>query len=452
MTLKILKSIIVLLLLLPVSLVGQHRLSGTFSAHANANVRLKTFAGFTNQIVAEGRSDSQGKFNLNYATDYRGIGLLEIQDAGSLLLVLGEPQIQLVGSSINAIDQLRWINSGENQYLVDYFKAQEAAAQTLQVWNWLQPKYPEGDTRNTIDREIQNLLSQDERHLAQLPKSSYVQFYLPFRQFIIDRQNQISQGMRDVSDFVRYFENLDWHNKDLWHSGLLGDFLNGHFAMLQAFSPNPEQVMTAGIDQLLEEYAGMDHQLGAVATHLFDLMQQLNAPKMAEYLSFQMLEQNSCSLDMSQESRFEQYRAMKAGNIAEDLTLDLGGHVLRKNLPANIQNLSDIESAYTLVVFWASWCGHCMEEMPKLVALQNELKVKGVQVLAVSLDTESAAFESATATHPWMGYCDLMRFDSPLARDYFVFATPSFYLLDADRRIVKNMSSVAQLIEAIKSL
>ena len=52
--------------------------------------------------------------------------------------------------------------------------------------------------------------------------------------------------------------------------------------------------------------------------------------------------------------------------------------------------------------FWATWCAPCVEEMPELTALQNEVQAKNIQILGIGID--SPANISAFADKYRIGY------------------------------------------------
>jgi cytochrome c biogenesis protein CcmG/thiol:disulfide interchange protein DsbE len=54
--------------------------------------------------------------------------------------------------------------------------------------------------------------------------------------------------------------------------------------------------------------------------------------------------------------------------------------------------LSQYRGQVVVLNFWGSFCPPCIEETPSLVRMQNRLKAKGVVVLAVSIDTDDAAY------------------------------------------------------------
>lgn len=55
-------------------------------------------------------------------------------------------------------------------------------------------------------------------------------------------------------------------------------------------------------------------------------------------------------------------------------------------------SLSQYRGKVVVLNFWASWCPPCVAETPSLVNMQQELKSKGVVVLAVSEDEDEDAY------------------------------------------------------------
>jgi thiol-disulfide isomerase/thioredoxin len=53
-------------------------------------------------------------------------------------------------------------------------------------------------------------------------------------------------------------------------------------------------------------------------------------------------------------------------------------------------HIADFKGKVAVVNLWATWCGPCVLEMPTLAKLQAEYAGKPVEVVAISIDSESA--------------------------------------------------------------
>ena len=73
----------------------------------------------------------------------------------------------------------------------------------------------------------------------------------------------------------------------------------------------------------------------------------------------------------------------RIGSAAPDFTVQDSDHTV---------TLRQFRGQVVLLNFWATWCPPCIEETPSLVKMQNQMKDKGVVVLAVSIDADDAAY------------------------------------------------------------
>jgi thiol-disulfide isomerase/thioredoxin len=135
---------------------------------------------------------------------------------------------------------------------------------------------------------------------------------------------------------------------------------------------------------------------------------------------------------------------MKIGNIAPDIVFS--GDVFKNGSQIKTsKRLSDIKSAYKVVVFGASWCAKCAEELSELLPLYKKWKSKGVEVVFVSLDTDKTKFNNFSSIFPFFSMCDYKKWDTQAAKDYYVFASPTLFILDKNQKIILRPNSVKQL-------
>lgn len=92
---------------------------------------------------------------------------------------------------------------------------------------------------------------------------------------------------------------------------------------------------------------------------------------------------------------------------------------------------------YTLIDFWASWCGPCRASFPHLRKAYEANKEK-VEFISISLDKSDADWRKAMDEEklPWTQYCATPTFSRAIGKDYKIKAIPTFLLIDPDGRIV----------------
>ena len=122
----------------------------------------------------------------------------------------------------------------------------------------------------------------------------------------------------------------------------------------------------------------------------------------------------------------------------------------------NPVKLSDIiaKNKYTLVDFWASWCGPCRAEMPNVVAAYKEYNKKGFGIVGVSLDSKAEAWKQAIKDMDmtWDHMSDLKYWESEGAALYGVNSIPATVLIAQDGTIIARNLRGAAIKEKLAEL
>lgn len=152
------------------------------------------------------------------------------------------------------------------------------------------------------------------------------------------------------------------------------------------------------------------------------------------------------------------YKAIKADEERNAKTA-VGGQYIDFTMddPAgNPLSLSSIisKNKYTLIDFWASWCGPCRAEMPHVVKAYNENHEKGFEVIGVSLDNKKEPWLKAIddLKMPWPQMSDLKGWQCGGAALYNVKAIPANVLVRQDGTIIDKNLRGEKLIERIAEL
>lgn len=115
--------------------------------------------------------------------------------------------------------------------------------------------------------------------------------------------------------------------------------------------------------------------------------------------------------------------------------------------------LSALNGQPVLLVFWASWCPDCLEEMPQLARLFHELPDRSITLVTLSLDTRREAALQAIHRYGLPGYhlCDEQSWKSPIVADYAVRGIPHLVLISSEGRIVCAGLSAEQIEQHLRA-
>lgn len=114
------------------------------------------------------------------------------------------------------------------------------------------------------------------------------------------------------------------------------------------------------------------------------------------------------------------------------------------------KSIYDVKADKKVIVFWSSTCSHCETELPKLLEKYNELKAKNIQIVGLSLDVDKESYSKRIAAFPWINDSELRGWNSSYSDTYNIHATPTYFILDANNKIINKPDHVADVLEFFK--
>ena len=109
-----------------------------------------------------------------------------------------------------------------------------------------------------------------------------------------------------------------------------------------------------------------------------------------------------------------------------------------ENPNGELRKLSDVKGKAVLLEFWASWCGPCRQENPKLVKTYEKFNPKGFEVFAVSLDEDKESWLKAIQNDNlnWEHVSDLKGQNNKASLIYGISGIPDNFLIAENGEII----------------
>ena len=245
----------------------------------------------------------------------------------------------------------------------------------------------------------------------------------------------------------RYFEHLDLNDPILQGSAFLTDKLANYvftaISTEKRSKAESEKVLQKNTDKVASELRGTE---AAYRFHIYHSLYTKAAANEFYATADHIL--NSYLKPLAEETgnkktvdEIEVQNRLQIGAIPPEITWKEGN---------TTKKLSEMQGADCYVlIFWSSTCSHCLHEIPPLhEALKNFPEVK---VLAVGLEDGKENWEKESAKLPDFEHVlALGHWDSKYAKLYDIHRTPTFFILDADKRIIAKPETDKEVVDFLK--
>lgn len=364
-------------------------------------------------------------------------------------VVFHNSDIEISTDAKYPLEALKIIQSEETKRYHLYKSSSSYISYKTKLLTTLLESYPQEDPfYNTINIKLNDLKTeQNDSAFSIIDKfpDSYVSKIIAFD---IEPETNPALSRAEQQDFLKahYFDEVDFSESEILHSHAIPNKIINYLALYRnpaLYKTHQESLFMQATDTILLKTKINPEIYDFTANYLIEGFKRYGFEKLVTYIATNTDLDLNCSNDEKKAeflTKIENIKATAIGATAPQIILpDIAGQKV---------NLHKIDSEYTLVVFWASWCTHCTEMLPELQNLYDKNK-NHLKILAVSLDSDSEEWIEASKQFPWTHISELKGWESSIAEKYVVYATPTFFLLNSKKEIIAKPTTMEGILDLI---
>ena len=428
-------------LLSSIVLTGQnYNLEITIKDLPSEEVYIANFYGDKNNIIDTAVPDTAGNITFEFGSkDYPGMYRVFINKEVFFDILFNKENIKIQTDFNDLYESLEIVSSVENQLYYDYLKTIHEYRRKFDLLAPINDYYPNTDTFFHIARaqyisiQAEILVYIDD--LVELYPDTWVSKIAKIKKPLFYDPSMDDHDRR-LYTLEHYFDNYDFTDIELIRSNIYTMAAIEYMSLYSNPNLNQDQLQDEfikAVDKIM--YEAMDNGLvyKFIVEYLVSGFERYHFDKVLDYIADtyapEQCENEERKSDL--QTRLEKYAELSVGKEAPDIAIpDEDGNAIQ---------LKKIKSDYTLVIFWASWCPHCNDILPEVYNLYtSSFNSKKMEVLTVSIDTNKEEWKKVLddGNYSWINTSDLKGWDSQPAIDYNIYATPTMFLLDKDKKIV----------------
>lgn len=430
-------------------------ITGTVSSLPEKKVYLGSFYGEKVTVVDSAQVGPEGTFNFAVHTALaRGYHRVILAKDHYVDLIVNNENIRFSTDFDHPLDSLRFAESLENRIYYDFLKEINRNRLKEDLLSTLVDFFPKDDAfYPEIARQYEEAQRDMQRYIDSIA-ATYPHLYVSR---VLRAQQRPFMGAEltpeERTDLLKsnYWSYVDMSDTSLLRStvytNLAIDYLSLHSSR-QFTQEQLESAFIGAVDMILSHSMEDESIYRFMLEYLVKGFEKYHFDKVLDHISTTYTIEEGCEnedIDSEVVKRLKNYQNLSVGKPAPGMVLpDTSGKMV---------DLRQFSNDYVLLVFWASWCPHCSEMMPKLKEIYHQYRPR-LEMIAISIDTDETEYLKALneGNFPWLNCSDLNGWGTQPAIDYNIYATPTMFLLDKQKTIIAKPITLAELQAELRSV
>jgi thiol-disulfide isomerase/thioredoxin len=449
-------SLLIAILLMGIQAFSQiYPLSGTIHGLSEEMIYLADFYGDQHQIIDSVQTNVTGTFILSMEGYETGFYRIIFMNQRFIDFIYNQEPVSFTTNAENPFENIKFSTSVENLIWYDYLFRKEESQFKLELLNPLLIYYPQSSefykqVQNEYDT-VQDAFEKYVRSVLGLNTQTYAA-----KAIRIDKPIPLNTNLplEKQNEYLKenYFDGFQLDDPAMLRSNIISSKIIGYLSLYRdpSYSKDrQEEEFIQAIDTILLKTMDNEEIYNFTLQYLIDGFELYGFDRVITHIAEYYQPADACIHDKDNNElvkRMENIRNLAVGKEAPDIDI----------VDRNVEKfkLSSMDSDYALVVFWATWCRHCQTIIPDLSDIYEDKQLYNLEIISIAVDTSQKAYEKYMQENEfdWINYFSPRGWDSKPAKDYSIFATPTMFLLDKNRKIIAKPMDIRELKKSLAGL
>ncbi|MCK4663024.1 MAG: redoxin domain-containing protein [Bacteroidales bacterium] len=447
--------LLILIFISTASFCQKYIIEGQINNYYNKTIIISSYLGGKTKIIDSTLTDSSGNFKIIFS-EKNHVGLYKLSFYNKFIdIIFNYENISLITDIADTFEKLQILSSHENILFLNYIQKQSDYRLKLELLDPLIYNYPKTDSFYiNILNQFEKLQNEQAIFIDTCIKNNPETYFTKIVK--IEKLPEIQNGLseEEYKNFLKihHFDNIDFSDTTILYNKFITQNILSYLSLYadkRYSKEEQEQAFIEAVDVVLKKVSVNLKMYEFVANYLIDGLQKFDFGVVVDYIVDNDYLSSFCKKNEVQsevEKRIENLKKLKIGKIAPEFSfIEINGKEI---------NLYEINSELTLLIFWSSACHHCSKSLQKLKIIYDQQSQKKLEVIAISLDTNKNAFSDAIAEgdYNWINYTDLQGWEGNIATLYSIYATPTMFLLNNEKKIIAKPITIKELEKKLKEL
>jgi peroxiredoxin len=419
------------------------------AANCYGKAALFSLSGEKSSFIDSIPAINNNTYQYNLSNNHPGFYRLAFNNNSRIDFIYNSEDVEIITDAKNIIDSMKISKSESNKIYYEFVKLNKDYKTKTELLQLILANYPQSDNYYQTTKEKLNQIQEEYLYFvnvtAQSDPSSFIARYVKSAQLpVIDINIPFNEQLTYLKTHA--LDNVNFSDDALIYSDA---FTNKTIEYLTYYR-NPqlpfellEKEFIAAVDSILNKAKLNEIVYTHIVEYLLDGFKKFGFDNVLNYIVENYVIKDDLCLDQKLTSaldrRIQQSKNFKVGNTVSNI-------ILPDSVGTEIE-LNKIIAEQILIIFYVSWCPHCQTLLPQIYDLYKNQKKKRVEVLAISIDTSRTDWLNFFRNNnlDWLNVSDLKGWNGNAASDYYLYATPTLFLIDQNKKLILNSPSIEEL-------